>query len=345
MKKYIALVVTALLFVSAAVANPVADTVIVYDTVYNYIHDTVPIHIDTDHVTVEVQREYTFSEVIVAANFSYRGAAAGNGLFPDSTMIELGAVAKKGYKFMRWQDGNRENPRQVMVKGNTIYTAIFDTITADAKSAKSFADENDSTVYDTIPFPIEIRDTTWIYDTLYIHDTVWIDTNMFWDVIVLSGNESKGKVSGNGYFLQGTEVEIAAIPAENHRFVFWHDRVKDNPRKVKVEEIEIFVAEFATDTTHSEEPDDPEDPLEKPFEPKVVMDCDGLTMSITCPANATIRIFTPNGRLLCQSDGTGDKHDNTVRPFQMPQAGFYLVQVGHFPVRKVALQDGYHHKL
>lgn len=355
MKKYIALVATALLLVSSAVASTVSDTVIViHDTVYNEIHDTIYLSdtaqgADTVLVHDSLQVEYQFADLMVSANVAAYGKVAGNGHFPVGTRVELGAVPAKGCRFVRWQDNNTQNPRQVEVTGNVVYTAFFDSVPSEPQgkgATPAVAAEGDTTfVHDTIV--VDRRDTTYItrYDTVFIHDTVWIDTNTFFDVIVLSGSEAKGLVSGNGYFLQDTEVEIAAIPADGHRFVFWHDGVKTNPRKLTVDDIQIYVAEFAVDTAQSgEDPDDPDEPEVKPFAPQVVMDCNGLTMAITCPAHALVRIFTPDGRLLCQSEGTGDKHDNTVRPFQLPQDGVYLVQVARFPVRKVVMKEGYHHK-
>lgn len=363
MKRYIALIAIVLLSMPVAFASASAcsisaqdtavhDTVIVYDTVYNYIHDTVYTHDagaeDTMYVYDTVQVTYEFRSVSVVSSALAYGKAAGSGSFPNGTTIELGAVPAKGCRFVRWQDGNTDNPRQVVVNGNMFYTAYFDTVAADqqGKGRRPFAaDRKDEIVHDTIydTVVIDRRDTIYI-PALFVHDTVWVDTNQFFDVIILSGNEEKGLVSGNGQFMKGTEVEIAAIPAEGHRFVFWHDGDKTNPRRLTVDEIQIFVAEFAPDTAvgGSEEP---EDPQENPFEPQVEMLCDGLTLSIACPGHAIVRIFTLDGRLVSQSDGTGDKRDNTVRPFQLPQAGVYLVQVANFPVRKIALQEGYQHKL
>lgn len=363
MKKYISLITTVLFSMSAAIASPsvcdmsaqdtaVHDTVTIYDTVYNDIHDTIYTSAesaeDTVYVHDTVQVTYECSDVSVTSAAPAYGKAAGSGRFPNGTMIELGAVPAKGCRFVRWQDDNTDNPRRVLVGTNSLYTAYFDTVAAAAQGKGrrvAAAERKDGIVHDTIydTVVIDRRDTIYL-PAVYVHDTFWIDTNQFFDVIILSGNEEKGLVSGNGQFVKGTEVEIAAIPAEGHRFVFWHDGDKTNPRKLTVDDIQIVVAEFAVDTATEGGSEEPEEPQEKPFEPQVEMTCDGLTLSVGCPGHALVRIFTPDGRLVCQSEGTGDKRDNTVRPFQLPQAGVYLVQVAHFPVRKIALQEGYQHK-
>ena len=51
----------------------------------------------------------------------------GDDLQIDET-VTLTAVANKGYKFIRWSDGNTENPRRIKVKANTEYKAVFEPI-------------------------------------------------------------------------------------------------------------------------------------------------------------------------------------------------------------------------
>lgn len=40
----------------------------------------------------------------------------------------LSAIANTGYRFRKWDDNNRENPRNVVVTGNTTYTALYTNI-------------------------------------------------------------------------------------------------------------------------------------------------------------------------------------------------------------------------
>lgn len=51
----------------------------------------------------------------------------GDNLQIDET-VTLTAIANKGYKFIRWSDGNTENPRRIKVKANTEYKAVFEPI-------------------------------------------------------------------------------------------------------------------------------------------------------------------------------------------------------------------------
>ncbi len=54
-----------------------------------------------------------------------RGQAFGGGSYQEGSEIQIAAVALGGYMFEKWQDGNVENPRTIVVTGNATYTAYF----------------------------------------------------------------------------------------------------------------------------------------------------------------------------------------------------------------------------
>lgn len=93
------------------------DTVYVtvegYDTVYNIVHEL-----------VEWDTTRCF-EVVLHSNDESMGVAAGNGCFEIGTAVELGAVAKPGYHFVRWTDGAVQNPRTIVVTGDVTLVAVF----------------------------------------------------------------------------------------------------------------------------------------------------------------------------------------------------------------------------
>ncbi len=55
-----------------------------------------------------------------------RGLAAGSGLFPEGTIVEIAAIPVSGSRFAQWQDGNTENPRRVALMSDTTFVATFD---------------------------------------------------------------------------------------------------------------------------------------------------------------------------------------------------------------------------
>ena len=54
------------------------------------------------------------------------GSVQGGGSYEENTQVTLTAVPNEGYHFVRWQDGNTDNPRVVTVTGNATYVATFE---------------------------------------------------------------------------------------------------------------------------------------------------------------------------------------------------------------------------
>ena len=326
-------------------ADTVHDTiyVTVYDTIYEGVHDTVyrDTVTDTVYTAPEFKSLQVQADVPAQSEADAFGQVSGNGTFPLNSEVEIAAIPNRGCRFMGWGDGNQENPRTVVLDGDRVYVALFDSAAAPARSMPIVGATKDGEVHDTT-YIVE-HDTVRIplHDTLWItpHDTLWVDTLEYFPLVVLSGSSEMGKVAGNGTFPVGTVVEIAAVPAEGHRFVHWHDRNRENPRRVTLDDIQIFVAEFAVDTASDPvDPIPPEEP-EELWEAVVKYNVQGYDINITCPAHMTVRFFDAAGHLLLVSDPMGDKHTESVRTFRMSQGGLCLVQVGPFPVKKIMLMS------
>ena len=63
--------------------------------------------------------------ITVQSNNESWGSVIGSGTYAKGTVISIGAIAKSGYRFVSWQDGNTENPRSVTVQSDAIYIATF----------------------------------------------------------------------------------------------------------------------------------------------------------------------------------------------------------------------------
>lgn len=325
-------------------ANGSADTLRYTDTIFIHVpvtffdsvHDT--IYYPTVHDTLYGYPECHPLQVAVDSLTPW-GRVSGNGAFPDSTAVEIAAIADKGYRFLQWDDGNTDNPRTVVMAGAMQHTATFASIVPDRKGrlGDSRPDNADTVIFRDTVF-VYVFDTTFVggRDTLYLtpHDTLFIDTAEYFDMLVLSGDDERGLVAGNGLFPDGCTVEIAALPLQGFRFVQWHDNNRENPRRVLMDDIQIFVADFAPDTAHHDNPPDP-DP--EPWNPVVKYAVAGLTVAVTAPASTLIRIFTPDGRIVARAEPVGDRLTESVRSFTLLQPGVYLVQVGAFPVKKFVL--------
>ncbi|MBR1835353.1 MAG: hypothetical protein IJ785_07590 [Bacteroidales bacterium] len=133
----------------------VTDTVVLRDTVWLTVRDTVTVTLhDTIYITlvdtlrvmlrdtvwIPTDQRDTFW-IVVHEPFLYdtttylpltvraadptMGTAAGNGMFPSGTLVQLGALPQEGYRFVQWSDGATENPHTFRVMVPTTITAIF----------------------------------------------------------------------------------------------------------------------------------------------------------------------------------------------------------------------------
>ena len=64
----------------------------------------------------------------VEANNADWGTVVGDGNYAENAVATLMATPNAGYKFVKWNDGNTENPREITVTENATYTAFFEAI-------------------------------------------------------------------------------------------------------------------------------------------------------------------------------------------------------------------------
>ncbi|MCQ2281993.1 MAG: hypothetical protein MJZ99_05155 [Bacteroidales bacterium] len=272
----------------------------------------------------------------------------------------VNAVAIPGYRFDHWSNGSTANPYSFNLSQNTSLVAYFaeavrdtvfihdttfvdnyihdTTIVNNYIHDTTFVDNyiHDTTivnnyVHDTTFIDVFIHDTTvlteWIYDTTYVdlwhYDTIVVQQELtYYNISVLSENNARGLVAGNGRFPDGTEIEIAAIPIEGSQFLQWDDGNSDNPRTVTVSSDLTFVATFdaATQSVIDVEA------------VKHTVNVSGLQIIVNNAAGNQIRIFDEIGRCLSTTNSL-----EQVRVFNMPASGVYMVQVGSYPAQKVVV--------
>ncbi|MBE6312410.1 MAG: hypothetical protein E7076_04585 [Bacteroidales bacterium] len=64
--------------------------------------------------------------ITVTSNNSQYGTVSGGGLYAANSTATLSAMPYEDYKFVQWSDGNKENPRQIVVMSDMTYTAVFE---------------------------------------------------------------------------------------------------------------------------------------------------------------------------------------------------------------------------
>ena len=115
------------------VPYPVHDTTYVtqFDTIYVTQFDTVSVTLyDTTYITVHdtVTLQPDMYTITVYSNNPQYGLAAGNGEFPEGSVVEIAAIPIEGYHFEQWQDGNTQNPRSVTLTEDKTFIATFGTV-------------------------------------------------------------------------------------------------------------------------------------------------------------------------------------------------------------------------
>ncbi len=290
---------------------------------------TAMFEIDVYHITVE-------------SSDLNMGYVSGGGDVAYGQPVTVEATAYSGYHFSCWSNGVTTNPYSFTLTQDTSLTAYFALHVRDTIYVPVL-DTTYIEVHDTTYVDVFIHDTTYVnvHDTTYvsIHDTSYVDVFIhdtmvvtvcdtaieqltYYTLSVVSGNNNRGLVAGNGTFPEGTEVEIAAIPIQGNMFVQWVDGNTDNPRRVTVNGNMNYVATFEAG-------------------PVGVTEVEGVNFTIGTENGAIvvkdapemqIRIFDNLGRCLITNKG-----GELVRMFNMPATGAYMVQVGNYPAQKVVV--------
>ena len=105
--------------------------------------------------------------VTLLANNNQWGEVAGGGMYTDNTTITITATPYDGYSFLRWSDGNTDNPRTLTVTKDITLTAEFVEY-RDMTIIFTNSEDNDSEIYSqsltiTIPAAPEIEGFTFLY--------------------------------------------------------------------------------------------------------------------------------------------------------------------------------------
>ena len=187
----------------------------------------------------------------VATTNEQQGAAhivQSNACDDDNAIIE--AVANYGYHFVQWNDGNTDNPRNIVVTEDITYTAEFaaNTYTVSTKvnddamgsvsgagpylyTAKATLTATANPFYRFVQWSDGITDNPRVVmvekDSLF---TAEFEIETF-NVVAASGEPDRGRV----------KVILVAEPIEGFEFLEWSDGNTENPRAFyPIEDIEVY---------------------------------------------------------------------------------------------------------
>lgn len=219
--------------------------------------------------------EETFSLNIVVAPGA-PGTTTGSGIYPAGQKVTISAIADKGYHFTQWSDGNKENPREIIVTQDLLLEAYFaqnispTTATIIVNFDKGYVQIDDSKIESgkTYEYPIGTELTlkagvekghsfdkwsdgvkgtqrTLVLDKDTVLATIY-KINQYEIKTAVEGGKG-GVVIGSGKYDYGTEVELTAVPDDGYLFVEWkEDHNTDNPRIVTVtnKSTQLYTAVF-----------------------------------------------------------------------------------------------------
>lgn len=70
--------------------------------------------------------EAVIDTITVLSGNETMGTVDGGGYYENGSEVTISANPKAGYRFVRWNDNNTDNPRTITVNGNATYTATFE---------------------------------------------------------------------------------------------------------------------------------------------------------------------------------------------------------------------------
>lgn len=297
--------------------------------------------------TITAEFAHNQHNVLVQSSNGNIGSVDGSGTYNEFDTITLVAYPIEHYHFVRWSDGNTDNPRQYIVTGDATLTAYFaiDTHSVSVVSNDIARGMVNSTgtefVYGT---PCTVTATAYTgFEFIRWSNGVTANPYTFavlgdveltaifvapgeetYTVTVSVNDPTMGTATVNGNasasVTSGTEVTLTATSNEGYRFVRWNDNNTNAVRTITVTSDMSFTATF--EAMGSTEGIDEAD-----GQTVVVYAAEGsIHIDAAQPAEASIYDMMGH-RLATVTTGT-----STPLP-----AGVYLVKVGTQPARKVVV--------
>lgn len=259
------------------------------------------------------------------------GSVSGSGVFEYLDTIVLSATAVNPYHFVRWSDGNTQNPRLYVVTNDAVQTAFFgiDTFSVNLQvdsvthgtctgfgnypygsavsvvavpySGYQFSHWSDGSTFNPYTFAVvnNVQLTAFFYangtpyqDTLMVHDTVYVDV-LVHDTAYITLTDT--------LFLTETDT------------LWLHDT--------------IYLPQYIHDTVYiTEEGIDGVDALNA----KVYSS--GGRIVVEGADGHRVTLYDISGRVLATK-----QDDYSPLRFDAPASGIYLIKIGNYPARRVVV--------
>ena len=293
---------------------------------------------NADYVAYFAEQGTTVYTITVIPNDITLGTVEGGGVFPEGTVITISATPIGYATFVNWSDGSTKAIRQVTVTGDAIYTANFEmgalyTIVVESANPEMGSASGGGEFPEGAEIVIQATAfggyhfNGWDDDNYENPRVITVTGNATYRArfsqqqqetyhITVMCNANEGTVIGEGNYLAGTTVTIAAIPLQGYRFKQWQDGNTENPRLITVTGDAIYFATFEGDGIDE---NDANSISLYPNPANDVIRIEGLGM------NAEVRIYNVLGELV----KVVNVNDNEEINVSNLSAGLYIVRSGN----------------
>ncbi len=198
----------------------------------------------------------------------FLGETYGSGTYPAGSAVEISAFPTPYSYFQKWNDGNTENPRTVIVNSNMEFIAEFGglsfyTITVESANPErgeafgggSYREGTEveiaAVAYEGYMFEKWTDGNTQNPRTITVtgdatYTARFVESSVTTYVLNVVCNTEQGTVSGGGTYVAGTTATIQAFPNPGYTFSNWSDGNTDNPRTITMNSDLTLVAFFGT---------------------------------------------------------------------------------------------------
>ena len=209
-------------------------------------------HIDV-YNNVKLTAEFAINEYDITGSVSSDyGTVGGTGTYAHGSEVSLIAKPNKGYEFIRWGDGNTDNPRKFKVENTGDYYAVVIPKTYNIETSGSHVSVD---IWGDCYYGNTVEIEAWPEYNYHFKEwrdskgrVISTDNPLYYTVAsdekiraVVEGDEftistsmDNGTVQGGGTYNYGSTVTLSATADPGYKFAGWADAVQTATRTITV---------------------------------------------------------------------------------------------------------------
>ncbi len=130
-------------------------------------------------------------EVVVVSSDETKGMVSGGGSYWNGDTVVMSAEAFEPYRFVKWDDGDTNNPRQIVATCDTVFTAVF--------GERVGIDESESVLFTLSPNPAQ--------------DVVVVECLQYAAAVISVYDVSGHEVLHAALSSESTKIDVSCLPA------------------------------------------------------------------------------------------------------------------------------------